>query len=435
MNRRTFLSNLRQSGVLTENELANALRRLPDDDRGRPVARALVEMGVLTRFQAERLLAGRNTGFVMDRYVILDQIGQGGMGRVYKARHRTMNRTVALKILAPRVVQNERAQELFLREVRAVAQLVHPNIVTAYDANQASDRYYLILEYVEGPNLEQLVRTGGPLSVGLACDLIRQTANGLQCAHLRGMVHRDIKPANILVQPMGPDGQVAANAPGLAKISDFGLARLNDLSSTGETSGTIFTKPNTVMGTPDYVSPEQARNLHDTDIRSDIYSLGCTFYYLLTGKVPFPGGTSVEKLIRHSTQQPPSVTECRQDIPTEVMAILEKMMAKKPDDRFAMPSELAAALEPYSVSGPTPWHPQRPGSDPFGEAPEKSTAQTLPEDVSLTPVADDFGVLTPDSSIRKAEDRRLMKQLLLWSLALGAAVIGLIGLVLLLSHL
>jgi serine/threonine-protein kinase len=283
---------------------------------------------------------------------------------------------------------------MFLREVRAVAQLVHPNLVTAFDANLVGDRYYLVLEYVDGPNLDQLVRTRGPLAVGQACDFIRQAASGLQCAHAASMVHRDIKPANLLVQRLAADG-----GPGLVKVSDFGLARLQESPDAGPGGGTLITRPNTVMGTPDFLSPEQARNLHNTDIRSDLYSLGCTFYYLLTGQVPFPGGTSLEKLIRHNTEQPTPVEELRPEAPAPVAAIVRRLMAKKPEERFRTPAELAAALEPFSVRGPTPWEPSRPSSDPDLELatpnPEGSdplmpvggpALETFPPQLGLTPL-------------------------------------------------
>jgi serine/threonine-protein kinase len=351
IDRRTFLAHIVESGLLNEEQVEEVASRLPESLRGRALARAFVEQGLLTRFQAERLLAGRTTGFHLGQYRILDQLGRGGMGQVYKAEHRTMNRIVALKVLSPNLVRTGRAQELFLREVRAVARLVHPNIVTAYDANNIQDRYYLVLEYIEGPNLDQLVREQGPLTIGQACDCIRQVALGLQYAHERGMVHRDIKPANILVQrdESKPDKT-------LVKISDFGLARLQSAGVAAEDGpGTIVTKDNTVMGTPDYLSPEQARSLHNVDIRSDLYSLGCTFYFLLKGDVPFPGGNTLEKLVRHSTENPQPIESFRSDVPAAVLQILYKLLAKDAEDRFQTPAELALALEPYATHGPTTW--------------------------------------------------------------------------------
>ena len=180
IDRQTFLANVCQSGLLTAEETANVEKDLPPSNRGRSIARVFVEKGLLTRFQAERLLVNRTAGFLLGQYRILDQIGRGGMGRVFKAEHRTMGRIVALKVLAPDLLRTGRAQEMFLREVCAAAQLVHPNIVTAYDANEIDGRYFLVLEYVDGPNLEQLVRRQGPLPVGQACDYVRQIAHGLQ---------------------------------------------------------------------------------------------------------------------------------------------------------------------------------------------------------------------------------------------------------------
>ncbi len=365
IDRQTFLANLRQSRLVSEDQLEAVVRDLPEDIRGRSLARLLVQRGLLTKFQAERLLIGRTLGFHLGQYKILDQIGRGGMGRVFKAEHRTMGRIVALKILAPDALQTDRAQELFLREVKLVARLIHPNIVTAFDANKVGGRYYLVLEYVDGPNLDQLVRQQGPLPIGQACDYVRQVALGLHCAHSLNMVHRDIKPANILVQRHGLDDA----SPGPVKISDFGLARLHTPEAEAlEGPGTILTKDNTVLGTPDYLSPEQARSLHNTDIRSDLYSLGCTFYFLLTGQVPFPGGSMMDKMIRHGTEAPQPIQQLRSDCPPVIAAIVEQLMAKRPEDRFQTPAELAAALEPFAVSGPTPWAPPRPASTPMVES-------------------------------------------------------------------
>jgi serine/threonine-protein kinase len=447
VNRKTFLANLRRSKLLDEAQLAAALKELPATDRGRVIARALVERGLLTRFQADRLLAGRNTGYLLGPYRILDQLGRGGMGCVFKAEHLTMKRLVALKVLAPSLLRSERAQELFLREVRAVAQLVHPHVVTAFDAHEESGCSYLVLEYVDGPNLDQLVREQGPLPVGLACDYIKQAAGGLQAAHALGMVHRDIKPSNILLQRRG----LQENSPGLIKISDFGLARLHSPELSPEEphhAGTILTKANTVMGTPDFLSPEQARDLHRADIRSDLYSLGCTFFYLLTGQVPFAGGNAVEKLIRHSTEVPPSLTEFRSDLPAPVAEIVTRLLAKDPDDRYQTPAELAAALEPFAVSGPMPWAPLPPPSNPFLDTVATPVAEEAgsTESVLEGGFSDDLSALTntesPDlarTPIHLAEYSRRRSsgrtRVVLWCLGILCAFLAGLALLMLLNSL
>jgi serine/threonine-protein kinase len=392
-----FLDNLRESGLLDPEQLAAAAAAAPEVNRGRVLARRLVQKGWLTGFQAAQVLAGRTQGFLLGPYRILDQLGQGGMGRVYKAEHRAMGRIVAIKVLAPHLLKTPKARDLFLREVRALARLVHPNIVTAFDANQEGERHYLVLEYVDGPNLEQLVRDRGPLPVGLACEVIRQVALGLQHAHELGMVHRDIKPANILVQlkSVGDRLQLAD-----VKISDFGLARLHAPGSVeADRAGTIMARAHTVMGTPDYLSPEQARNMHKVDIRSDLYSLGCTLYHLLTGQVPFPGGTTLEKLVRHGLEEPEPLEKLRSRVPAAVAAIVRRLMAKAPAARFQTPAELAAALKPFAAEDPTPWAgspaaastndpgitPLDPDSD--ADLDNSGLANTLALDQSLTPLS------------------------------------------------
>lgn len=420
IDREAFLTYLRQSGLLSAEQMKQAESQLPETNRGRVVARALVEMGLLTRFQAERLLAGRTAGFHLGQYRILEELGRGGMGRVFKAEHRTLGRVVALKVLAPDLVDPERGEELFLREVRAAAQLAHPNIVTAYDANQIDGRYFLVMEYVDGPSLQKLVEQRGPLEVGLACDYIVQTCQGLQSAHLLGMVHRDIKPSNILVQRRG----IHQDMPGVIKVSDFGLARLHAPGGEpryGPPAGTILVKANMVMGTPDYLSPEQARSLNKVDIRSDLYSLGCTFYYLLTGQPPFPGGNALEKLIRHTTDAPRPITDFRSDVPGEVIAILERLLAKDPAQRFATPAELASALTPFAVSGPIPWAP------PMNALPLEAPSDDAIPIEDVLPLAD--GDTTPHNlGTDTGEIANPLPAIAGWVLGVGIAVLIILGL-------
>lgn len=348
----TFLQRVEVSGLVSPERLKKAISQLPNVDRGRMIARAFVEMGLLTKFQAERLLAGKTDGFVMGQYRILDELGRGGMGRVFKAEHMTMGRVVALKILNSALTKTERARQLFEREVKAAAKLNHPNIVTAFDANQLGDRCFLVMEFVDGPNLHDLVKDHGPLPITQACDYIRQAALGLQYAHDLGMVHRDIKPANLLVQKNTASATAGAS---IVKILDFGLARMTAQEDGKPGNDSIMTNPQTVMGTPDFLSPEQARSLHATDGRSDLYSLGCTLFYLLTGKPPFMGGTTMEKLVRHSTEPAPSITSLRSDVPRDVAAIVDKLLAKKPEERFQSGAELAAALLPCTGQESANW--------------------------------------------------------------------------------
>jgi serine/threonine-protein kinase len=398
--RQTFLSRLDESGLVESTAMSAVEHRLPATQRGRVIARFLVEEGLITRFQAENLLAGRTNGFVLGQYRILDEVGRGGMGRVFKAEHATMRRVVALKVLAAHLTRTERARELFQREVRAAAKLVHPHIVTAFDANQAEDRCYLVLEYIDGPNLAALVRDLGPLSVGQASEFVRQAALGLEHARALGVVHRDIKPSNLLVQP--PVGGTLAEG-GVVKITDFGLARLGE-EIEAEAGG-----PNAVvMGTPDYLSPEQGRSLAAADIRSDLYSLGCTFYFLLTGEVPFPGGTPLDKLERHATVEPEPVESLRPIVPPIVGGIIRRLMAKDPAARPQTPAELAEALDPFAEARPIAWTPPRPA------ALSVSSLDLPPPGTSLFGGTQQIGgsttrVTADDSKLSQAEIR-LMKR-------------------------
>ncbi len=417
-----FLKNLRRSGLIADRQLEEVRGRFPETERGRVLARLLVEWGLLTKFQAELLLIGRIHGFFLGPYKILDQLGQGGMGRVYQALHQTMNRVVALKVLTPSVTRTKRAQEFFLREVQAAAQLRHPNIITAYDAGQIDGRHYLAMEYIDGPNLEELVRMQGPLPVGLACELIRQAAAGLQHAYELGMLHRDIKPANLLV--------TAQQALPQVKILDFGLARLHDPSTVRAGSQTILVHQNTVLGTPDFISPEQARDVHKVDIRSDLYSLGCTFYWLLTGDVPFPGGNTLEKLLRHSTEAPAPVNQRRPDVPAAVAEIVHRLLAKSPAQRYATPQALGDALASFAQPAALLWQKGRQALRLASTTPGPASAiqqaaaegvETWPQATGMTPLGSDS--LGKDSLIIQAAAPR-RKRWPRWALAAGASLIG-----------
>jgi WD40 repeat protein/tRNA A-37 threonylcarbamoyl transferase component Bud32 len=273
------------------------------------------------------------------RYRPLGLLGTGGMGAVYKAEHRLMERLVALKVINPELIDKPAAVERFGREVKAAARLSHPNIVTAYDAERVGNMHFLVMEFVEGTCLADLVREQGRLPIALACDCVRQAALGLQHAHERGMVHRDIKPQNILL-----------TADRQAKVLDFGLARF---VSESRPAGAGLTELGTVMGTPDYMAPEQARDPRQADVRADLYSLGCTLYHLLVGHPPFPGGTTVDKLVAHLERLPRPLTDLRGDVPPALARIVERLMAKDPAQRYQTPTEVAEALTPFCPGVPS----------------------------------------------------------------------------------
>jgi serine/threonine protein kinase len=335
--RATFFDRLRQNRLLTDAELEQAASRFTNDAPVPDIAGTLVNEGVLTGFQAQHLCSNDTQPLTLGQYRILDELGRGGMGRVYKALHTIMGRVVAIKVISPELVQNPVAVEWFRREVRASTHLVHPNIVMAYDANEAEGLHFLVMEYVEGVTLDALLKQGGPLPIENACALMRQAALGLQHAHEKGRIHRDIKPGNLLI----PRSDSDQPSDILVKIADFGLARLQNKNS----DNTIQLRPEAgVLGTPDFISPEQSRDIHSTDIRSDLYSLGCTFYLTLAGRVPVLGETAMEKLIKHLMEEPEPLEKVRPDVPPAVVAVVKKLMAKDPANRFQTPAELAREL-------------------------------------------------------------------------------------------
>jgi serine/threonine protein kinase len=359
MDQATFLDHLRRSKLLSPEQIGELADRHP----GAPpaaIARALVAKNLLTAYQAQQLLAGNARGFLLGPYRILDFLGQGSAGSVFRAEHITLGRVAAIKVFKPEAFASNEAYHFFQREVQATALLDHPNLVTAYDAGESRGVYFLVMEYVDGPSLRKMVRRDGPLPVGLACEIVRQTALGLQYAHERGMVHRDIKPANLLIRhapgwksrhSSKSTPSLALGAPRLAlvKVLDFGLARLGNGNNPAAEAPTLALQPKVMIGTADYISPEQADDVHAVDIRSDLYSLGCTFYFALSGEVPFPGSTALEKLVKRLTEEPAPLRDKRPEVPAAVSAIVQRLMARDPSQRFQTPAEVAEALGPYCV--------------------------------------------------------------------------------------
>jgi serine/threonine-protein kinase len=339
-------------------ELTNQLQgQFPDIGT---LARELMRRHWLTPYRVNRVMQDRAQDLLLGSYVLLDRLGEGGMGQVFKARNWKLGQIVALKLVRKERLANTDAVRRFHREIRAAAQLNHPNIVRALDADEVDGAHLLVMEYVEGTDLAKLVKQRGPLPAADACDYIRQASLGLQHAFEHGMVHRDIKPANLLLSVVsGPSSVVGEQPPQSTdnrqrttiKILDMGLARLGNPWETSDTTSTM-TKTGIVMGTPDYIAPEQARDSHTADIRADLYSLGCTLYVLLTGRAPFRGGTITEKLLRHQLEEPAPVEQRRPEVSPELAVLLRRLMAKRPEDRFQTPADLASALAQVNLSAP-----------------------------------------------------------------------------------
>ena len=407
----TFVEGIRQSGLLGPEQVDQivAWADAPDAD-AQVIARDIVHRGWLTAFQVKLFWKGRGKEIFLNQYVLIERLGEGGMGEVYRAKHRRMDRDVALKIIRKDRLSSPDAVKRFLREITAAAHLTHENVVMAYDADQCGDRHFFAMEYVDGTNLARLVKEKGPLPVLQACNCIRQAALGLQHAFERNMVHRDIKPSNLLLSKTG-----------VVKILDMGLARVHE--GEGAPGESRITQEGLVIGTPDYLAPEQARNARTADIRADIYALGCTFYYLLTGAPPFKGDTPTEKLLRHTTEPVPTIA--RPDVAPAVEAIVQKMMAKRPEDRFQTPAEVVFALQSFSGVAPPVTSSLRVTApvDPLASAkyaPVQPPALPEPDDDSKT---DSQFQLPPPKPRRRPLPERTRWNLLI---AMAAGVVALI---------
>jgi eukaryotic-like serine/threonine-protein kinase len=340
-----FVDLVRKSGVVDTKRLTTYLVEfrgtgtIPAEPP--KLAGLMVRDGILTIFQAEQILQGKWRRFTIGRYNVLERLGSGRMASIYLCNYPGMSRRVAVKVLPTSRAEDSSSLERFYREARVLAALRHPNIVRAYDLDQDDKLHFLIMEYVDGSSLQEIVEKAGPLDVSRAAHYIRQAALGLQHIHEIGVVHRDIKPDDILV-----------DRGGIVKIIDMGLARF-DQEGIKVSAGRY---DDYVLGTPDYIAPEQALDPHGVDIRADIYSLGATFYFCLTGRPPFGEGTSAQKLIWHQTRRPESIRQLRLEVPMRLATLIEQMMAKDPAQRPQTPQEIADALAPLTVEpiGPPP---------------------------------------------------------------------------------
>jgi eukaryotic-like serine/threonine-protein kinase len=309
-----------------------------------PPADRLVKEGLLTPFQAKQLEAGRTDGFFLtDKYKLLDFIGHGGMGKVFLCEHLLLHRLVAIKLLqlTPGEAGSDaatRTLERFYREARAVAALDDPNIVHLYDVDRAGHNPFMVMEYVDGNNLHAVVADHGPLDPARAAHYVAQAARGLHHAHQAGLIHRDVKPANLML-----------DRAGVVKILDLGLARFYQDPARNQNITARYDKK-IVIGTVDFMAPEQAEDSSAVDARSDVYSLGCTLYFLLTRKVPFPDRTVPQKMYAHQTKAPAPVSEITPGVPGELLEVLDRMMAKDPNERYQTPAEVEQALAPWTAT-------------------------------------------------------------------------------------
>jgi serine/threonine protein kinase len=332
-----LLGLIRKSGMVEDAKL-NAYLQRRQGGRGLPAeakdaAEGMVADGLLTNFQAEQYMLGKWRGFTIGKYKLLERVGVGGMGQVFLCEHMFMKRRVAVKVLPPAKAEQPAALGRFYREARAAGSIEHPNIVRTHDIDQDGNLHFIVMEYVDGSNLLDIVKKYGPLNIGRAVSYIRQTAIGLEFAFQGGIIHRDIKPGNILVDRFG-----------VAKLLDMGLARFYNDNADNLTQKY---DDKIVLGTADYVAPEQVANSHAVDIRADIYALGASLYFMLAGHPAFPNGTVSQKLLWHRTKDPTPIRQIRPEVPEGLAAIVEKMMQKDPAARYQTPAEVAIALEKY----------------------------------------------------------------------------------------
>jgi serine/threonine-protein kinase len=409
-----LLPLIRRSGLLTDRQFEEVSGKIQRGEYPRDssaLAGRLVAEGVLTEFQVSRLLRNKAHGFQVGPYIVLDRLGEGSKGRVFKAQHKLMGRLVALKIIAPQIASRASSIARFHREMRLLGRLDHPNVVRAFDADQVGNLLYIVMEFIDGRDLERVLLDRGQLSAALVASYMAQAALGLGHAHDRGIVHRDVKPTNLL---LSKEGQV--------KVLDLGLGALMEADS--ETS--FATAAGHSVGTLNYMSPEQV-TASEVDGRSDLFSLGCTMYHLLTGQIPFPGETVVECLTRRARGGPVPITTLRPDLPPRVVEVLDKLMACRPEDRFQTAAEAALALQAVAKQGkdhprPDRRSPPRPAPSTSAPLPHEALAQSAK---SKSPIAPSRAPLVPSILSRS----RLMSLVAAWPVVGVRLVLLIVGLV------
>ena len=400
----SFLKILDRSGIVKPDRLKHALAELEGALNGQPpkvaqLIQHLVKSGLVTKWHCDKLKAGKYKGFFLGKYKLLGHLGTGGMSSVYLAEHKLSGQKRAIKVLPKKKVSDKSYLDRFYREGKAAASLNHPNIVRIYDICNESDTHYMVMEWVDGVDLYELVKKDGPLDFKDSVQYIRHAAKGLGHAHQRQLVHRDIKPANLL---LARDGGV--------KILDLGLALMRE-----EADSLTVLYNEKVMGTADYLAPEQAVNSHEVDHRADIYSLGCTLYYLLTGHPPFPEGTLAQRIAMHQTKEPAPITESRQDCPDALLQICGRMMMKDADERLQNCEEVDSFLAAFLENGDLPAESEKQSiqievgarrKTGSSKKPVPSQAQTPKADTSNSP----FAISTASASKANPDKSRCIQR-------------------------
>ena len=416
-----FLRLIIRSGLLTRDQLQDSLRPLAAEQRARTTAIAehLVKLGKLSRFQARKLLQGTHRGLVLGPFQVLAPIGRGGMGTVYLARDQRSSQLLALKVLPPeRARSEERILARFRREMDMSQRVSSPHIAWTFDLGVSQGVHYMAMEYIPGKSLHRLISEGGPMQPGRAARLMAEVASALEHIHTQGMVHRDIKPANIMVTPHDR-----------AKILDLGFALVRGEEGTARE---VVGGQGYVVGTMDYIAPEQTEDPTKVDGRADIYALGCTMYVALTAQLPFPGGTNREKMARHRDEQPRSLVELNPAVPPGLAAVVQRMMAKDPAQRYQTAGEVEQELRTWST-GEKVKPLDRPEDLEFLEEVAKLAETEMGEDVELPEAESRSGSrsegvplsLSPPPAVgpRPAMDPELKRALLLFGAGLAAVVL------------